>query len=209
MDHLINGYHRFRASAWPERRKQFEALAARGQRPRVMVIGCSDSRVDPGMVFDAGPGEIFTLRNVANLVPPYQPDGSLHGTSAAVEFAVRGLEVEAIIVLGHAMCGGIQALMGGVPAPMGEFLGPWIRIAASARNRVLRCDPADAQLACEYEAVRLSLDNLMSFPFVAERVLDGRLQLLGGHFDIRSGVLAMLDRSGEFKATPAEAAPPG
>ena len=198
MDHLIKGYQRFRATEWPERRKQFEALA-QGQRPRVMVIGCADSRVDPAMVFDAGPGEIFTLRNVANLVPPYQPDGSLHGSSAAVEFAVRGLQVEAIIVLGHAMCGGIGALMAGDAAPMGEFLGPWMRIAASARNRVLRCDPADPQLACEHEAVRLSLDNLMSFPFVAERVLDGRLQLLGGHFDIRTGVLTMLDREGVFQ----------
>jgi len=200
MEHLIEGYRRFRDAEWPNRRKQFEAMAARGQRPRVMVIGCSDSRVDPAMVFDAAPGEIFALRNVANLVPPYQPDGSLHGTSAAVEFAVRGLEVEAIIVLGHAMCGGIQALLGGLKAPMGEFLGPWISIAASARNRVLRCDPTDAQLACEHEAVRVSLDNLMSFPFVAERVLDGRLQLLGGHFDIRSGVLAMLSRDEAFSA---------
>ncbi len=198
MDQLIDGYRRFRASEWPERRKQFEALAARGQQPRVMVIGCSDSRVDPGMIFGAGPGEIFTLRNVANLVPPYQPDGSLHGTSAAVEFAVRGLQVAEIIVLGHAMCGGIMALLGGVPAQMGEFIGPWIRIAASARNRVLRCDPVDAQLALEHEAVRLSLDNLMSFPFVAERVLDGRLKLQGGHFDIRTGALTLLDREGAF-----------
>ncbi len=200
MEHLTEGYRRFRETEWPNRRKQFEALALKGQSPRVMVIGCSDSRVDPAMVFDAGPGEIFAVRNVANLVPPYQPDGSLHGTSAAVEFAVRGLQVQAVVVLGHAMCGGIQALMGGVPAPMGEFLGPWISIAASARNRVLRCDPADAQLACEHEAVRVSLDNLMSFPFVAERVLDGRLQLLGGHFDIRSGVLTMLGRDGTFSA---------
>lgn len=200
MDELIAGYRRFRAGVWADRRRQFETLAAQGQRPRVMVIACADSRVDPAMLFDAGPGEIFALRNVANLVPPYQPDGSLHGTSAAVEFAVRGLGVGAILVLGHGMCSGIAALLGGVQAPMGEFLGPWIGIAASARNRVLRCAPADPQLECEHEAVRVSLDNLMSFPFVAERVLDGRLALLGGHFDIRTGTLALLGRDGAFSA---------
>ncbi len=199
MQHLLAGYNRFRAAAWPERRAQFEALAE-GQQPRVMVIGCADSRVDPAVLFDAGPGEIFTLRNVAALVPPYQPDGSLHGTSAAVEFAVRGLGVEVVIVMGHGLCGGIAALMGGVPAPMGEFLGPWINIAASARNRVLRCDPADPQLECEHEAVRVSLDNLMSFPFVRDRVLDGSLALQGAHFDIRTGVLALLGRDGAFSA---------
>lgn len=198
MDKLIEGYRRFRDGPWPERRKQFEQLAAMGQRPRVMVIACSDSRVDPGMIFDAGPGELFTVRNVASLVPPFQPDGSLHGTSAAVEFAVCSLQVSAIIVMGHGMCGGIQALLEGAPA--GDFLGPWIRIAAPARNRVLRCEPADPQLACEHEAVRLSLDNLMSFPFVAERVLDKRLSLQGAHFDIRTGKLQMLDRQGNFVA---------
>jgi carbonic anhydrase len=201
MDELIDGYRRFRAGAWADRRRQFEALAALGQKPPIMVIACADSRVDPAMLFDAGPGEIFTLRNVANLVPPYQPDGSLHGTSAAVEFAVRGLGVSTILVLGHGMCGGITALLRGVKAPMGEFLVPWIGIAASARNRVLRCAPADPQLECEHEAVRVSLDNLMSFPFVAERVMDGRLQLHGGHFDIRTGVLALLGRDGSFSAT--------
>ena len=206
MDELIEGYRRFRATAWPERRKQFEALAENGQQPRTMVIACADSRVDPSMIFDTGPGEIFTIRNVANLVPPYQPDGSLHGTSAAVEFAVCGLEVREVIVLGHAMCGGIAALLNGVPQPLGAFVGPWISIAANARNRVLRCAPADPQLECEHEAVRLSLDNLMSFPFVAERVLDGRLALRGAHFDIRSGLLTLLERDGGF--SPARAAAP-
>lgn len=197
MDKLVEGYRRFRATAWQERRKQFETLAD-GQRPRTMVIGCADSRVDPAMLFDAAPGEIFTLRNVAALVPPYQPDHAFHGTSAAVEFGVVGLQVETIIVLGHGMCGGIAALLNGIPEPMGEFIGPWIRIAANARNRVLRCAPADPQLECEHEAVRVSLDNLMSFPFIAERVLAGTLTLLGGHFDIRTGKLTLLDREGRF-----------
>jgi carbonic anhydrase len=203
MDHLLEGYHRFRDTAWREYQRQFETLADNGQRPRALVIACADSRVDPSMIFDAGPGDIFTVRNVANLVPPYQPDDALHGTSAAVEFAVRSLDVPNLIVMGHAMCGGIAALLSEGPqggqATTGEFVGPWIRIAAPARNRVLRCAPADPQLACEHEAVRVSLDNLMSFPFVAERVLDGRLKLHGAHFDIRTGVLTVLDRTGEFR----------
>jgi carbonic anhydrase len=203
MDHLLEGYRRFRDTAWPERRRQFEALAEHGQRPTALVIACADSRVDPSLIFDTGPGEIFTIRNVANLVPPYQPDGQLHGTSAAVEFAVCGLGVSEVIVLGHAMCGGIAALLNEATQPgqgtTGEFLGPWIRIAAPARNRVLRCAPADPQLECEHEAVRVSLDNLMSFPFVAERVLDGRLKLYGAHYSIRTGVLTIMDHEGKFR----------
>ena len=110
MQHLLDGYARFRESAWPERRALFERLAAQGQRPRTMVIACSDSRVDPAMIFSAGPGELFVVRNVANLVPPYQPDGNYHGTSAALEFGVCNLEVQDLIVLGHGLCGGVQAL---------------------------------------------------------------------------------------------------
>jgi carbonic anhydrase len=198
MDDLIAGYRRFRETAWPERRKLFERLAERGQRPQALVIACSDSRVDPAMIFDAGPGEMFVVRNVANLVPPYEPDGARHGTSAALEFAVCGLQVAHVIVLGHGMCGGIQALLQGVPAPLVDFVGPWIRIAERARRRVLECAPAEPQLACEHEAVRVSLENLMTFPWVRERVEDGRLRLHGGHFDIRFGVLAMIRPDGEF-----------
>jgi carbonic anhydrase len=197
MDSLIQGYHRFRDTTWPEQRRRFEALAEQGQRPRAMVIACSDSRVDPGMIFNAGPGEIFTVRNVANLVPPYQPDGAYHGTSAAIEFGVLGLEVKDLIVMGHGMCGGISALLEGVPPPMGDFLTPWIRVAAPAR-RVLRCTPADPQLACEHATVQLSLDNLRTFPWVTERVANGRLHLHGAHFDVRTGILAMLREDGTF-----------
>lgn len=197
MDDLIRGYQRFRESTWPERRRLFEALAEHGQRPRTMVIACSDSRVDPAMIFDAGPGEIFVVRNVANLVPPYQPDGAYHGTSAAIEFGVLGLEVSDLIVMGHGMCGGIRALREGVPEPLGGFLTPWIRVAERARQ-VLECHPADPQLACEHEAVRLSLANLKTFPWVSERAADGRLHLRGAHFDVRTGVLAMMRENGEF-----------
>jgi carbonic anhydrase len=197
---LLAGYHRFRESAWPERKKLFERLAERGQQPHSLVIACSDSRVDPAMIFDAGPGEIFVLRNVANLVPPYQPDGSLHGTSAAVEFAVRGLKVKQIIVMGHGMCGGVHALLNGVPGQLEDFVGPWIATAAPARERVLRCEPADPQLACEQEVVRLSIANLMTFPWVKEAVEAGGLSIIGAHFDVRYGVLALLDPDGKFAA---------
>ncbi|CAH2599675.1 Carbonic anhydrase [Rhodovastum atsumiense] len=198
MQDLIDGYQRFRESAWPERKKVFEQLADRGQRPQTMVIACSDSRVDPAMIFDAGPGQIFVVRNVANLVPPFQPDGTYHGTSAALEFGVLALQVRHLIVLGHGMCGGVRALLEGVPAPLGDFVGPWINLAGRARDRVLACDPADRQLACEHATVQLSLENLMTFPWIRDAVEAGRLRLHGAHFDIRTGVLALLQPDGSF-----------
>ena len=200
MDRLIAGYRRFRADAWPERRRLFEALADTGQAPRALVISCADSRVDPGMIFDAGPGELFTVRNVANLVPPYAPDSAYHGTSAAIEFGVRVLGVPDVLVMGHAMCGGVQALLKGAPPDANDFVSPWIGIAQRARERVLaRGDIGDVQLACEQETVKLSLENLATFPWLAERVAHGRLRLHGAHFDIRSGTLSMLDGSGRFQ----------
>lgn len=203
MDRLIDGYARFRATAWPERRRLFEQLADQGQAPRALVIGCVDSRVDPGMILDAGPGELLVLRNVANLVPPYAPDGAHHSTSAALEFAVRVLRVPDIIIIGHAMCAGIAALMNGAPGQATDFLVPWINIAALAKSRVLACDDAtggggDPQLACEHAAIVLSLENLREYPWVAERLADGSLQLHGAHFDIRSGTLKLLGEDGAF-----------
>jgi carbonic anhydrase len=197
MEHLIDGYRAFRASAWPERKALFEQLAARGQSPRTMVIACSDSRVDPTMIFNVAPGELFVVRNVANLVPPYMPDAVFHGTSAALEFGVTVLQVTDLIVLGHGMCGGIRALLDPTLAPK-EFVGPWMSIAKRARDRVLACNPADPQTACEHEAVKVSLENLRTFPWIAERVADGRLKLHGGSFDIRTGVLEVLKPDGTF-----------
>ena len=133
MQALIDGYRRFRANAWLERRRLFETLAVEGQAPRALVIACADSRVDPAMIFDAAPGELFIVRNVANLVPPYAPDAAYHGTSAAIEFAVCVLEVPDIVVLGHANCGGVRALLEGVPDGARDFVGPWISIAIEAR----------------------------------------------------------------------------
>jgi carbonic anhydrase len=198
MQHLLEGYRRFRAQQWPERRAVFEHLALGGQAPRTMVVACCDSRVDPTMIFNAEPGELFVLRNVANLVPPYQPDAAFHATSAALEFAVRVLEVENLIVMGHAMCGGIRVLLHGAPDPAGDFLLPWMRIAEPAKRRVLLRAGVDPQSECEHESIKLSLENLLSFPWIAARVADARLSLTGMSFDIRSGVLAMLQPDGSF-----------
>jgi carbonic anhydrase len=201
MDDLIAGYRRFRADTWPREKARFEALAARGQKPRTMVIACSDSRVDPQMIFSAAPGELFVVRNVANLVPPYMPDATFHGTSAALEFAVRVLQVEKVVVLGHALCGGVRALLEGAPPEAQDFVVGWMRIAQAARAKALRCDPADRQEACEHEAVRITLANLMTFPWVAEAVAAGRLSLHGGHFAVATGKLVLLGPDGEFSAT--------
>lgn len=178
----------------------FERLAHVGQSPRAMVVACSDSRVDPTMIFNAEPGELFILRNVANLVPPYQPDLAFHATSAALEFAVRVLEVTDLIVMGHAMCGGIGVLLRGPPSGAGDFLMPWMRIAEPAKRRALARagEGGDPQTACEQESVKLSLENLLTFPWIGERVAAGQLKLTGSIFDIRSGVLALLNPDGSF-----------
>jgi len=202
MQRLIDGYRRFRQETWPQQRARFEELAAQGQRPHTMVIACSDSRVDPQMIFSAGPGELFVVRNVANLVPPCMPDAAFHGTSAAVEFAVRVLGVRDLVVMGHALCGGIGAVLGGVPPAAGDFVANWIGIAARARDVALRCDTPEAQQeAGEHEAVRISLRNLMTFPWVAEAVAAGRLSLHGAHFGVATGRLVVVPTEGP--ATPA------
>lgn len=194
MGPLLDGYHRFRDETWPQQRARFEALAEQGQKPHTMVIACSDSRVDPQMIFSAGPGELFVVRNVANLVPPYMPDAAFHGTSAAVEFAVRVLGVGRIVVMGHALCGGIRALLEGTPEQASDFVAGWIHIADRARATALRCDtPEAAQEAGEHEAVRISIENLLTFPWVAEAVAAGKLRLRGAHFGVATGRLLVLD----------------
>jgi carbonic anhydrase len=194
MDPLLAGYRRFRAETWPQQRARFEQLAAQGQKPHTMVIACSDSRVDPQMIFSAGPGELFVLRNVANLVPPYMPDTAFHGTSAAVEFAVRVLRVGRIVVMGHALCGGIRAVIEGAPPEAPDFVAGWIGIATGARAAALGCDdPVAAQEAGEQEAIRISLANLLSFPWVADAVRGGGLRLHGAHFGVATGRLVLLD----------------
>jgi len=194
MDRLLDGYLRFRRTVWPAERDRYESLARRGQRPETLVIACSDSRVDPQTVFGAAPGEIFVVRNVAGLVPPYEPDGHYHGTSAALEYGVRVLGVTNIVVLGHALCGGIRAIVDGAPKEVSDFVAQWMAIAERVLSQVPADLDRDAMLdRCETEAVRLSLANLLSFPWVREAVDNGRLTLHGFRFDIRTGVLGRLD----------------
>jgi len=194
MNRLIEGYRQFRETAWPAERERFRALSRDGQSPETMVIACSDSRVAPERVFGAAPGELFVVRNVAGLVPPYQPDAGYHGTSAALEYAVRVLKVARIVVLGHAQCGGIRVMLEGAPKEARDFVEPWMKLAAPA----LMALPTDAVgeealHRCEEEVVKLSLENLRSFPWIAEAEAEGRLKLEGFRFSIRSGVLTRLD----------------
>lgn len=202
MDDLIAGYKRFREIAWPERKQLFEQLAAKGQRPETLVIACSDSRVDPQMIFDAGPGEMFIVRNVANLVPPYRPDANYHGTSAAIEFAVRVLQVKHVVVMGHAQCGGVHALLEGAPPGARDFVAEWMTIAEPARRQAVDSGlaAAERQRFCEQCCVQLSLANLGSFPWVAERVGAGDLKLHGAYFGVATGKLEILQGDGSFAA---------
>ncbi len=202
---LIQGYRRFRDREWQEERDRWSELAE-GQSPKVMVIACSDSRVDPATIFDARPGEMFVVRNVANLVPPFEPDLNYHGVSAALEFAVTQLEVDELVVMGHGFCGGCAAALTGqfdeAGHGHGHFISHWIEMLAGARERIRAEHPAldrEAFLAMELEGVRISLANLKSFPWVRERLADGRLKLHGAYFAIADGILHVLDEAtGEF-----------
>ena len=194
MDSLLDGYRRFRSEIWPAERARYEALARWGQAPETMVIACSDSRVDPQTVFGAVPGEMFVLRNIGGLVPPYQPDAHYHGTSAAIEFGVRVLKVARLVALGHAQCGGVRAMALGAPPEARDFVASWVEIAKPALSAA--GGGAERLDAIEAAVVRLSLANLMTFPFVAEAVAAGRLALHGFRFDIHTGVLWRIEADG-------------
>ncbi len=194
IEELISGFRRFQSRYFGEQLALYERLARGGQSPRIMVIGCCDSRVDPALITDCDPGDMFVVRNVANLVPPHETGGCYHGTSAALEFAVRVIGVEHVIVLGHACCGGIRALMDESRIAGGsEFVTLWMSIAEKARRTVLKehaGEPfAQQARACELAALRVSLSNLTSFPFVREAVAAGRLGVHGWYFDIEKGEL--------------------
>lgn len=194
MDRLIEGYRKFRATTWPEQRTRYEELAE-GQSPETLVISCSDSRVDPQTVFGAGPGELFIVRNVAALVPKYQPDTNYHGTSAALEFGVRVLKVKRIVVLGHARCGGVQAMVEGAPAEAQDFVVPWMGIAKDVLSSRPAPPNAPNKLAhYETEVVRLTLENLLSFPWIDDAVKAGTLDLRGFRFDVSTGALGLLEQ---------------
>jgi len=201
MQTLIAGYARFRAQQWPERRKVFESLAQDGQSPTALVVACIDSRVDPAMIFDAAPGELLIVRNVGNLVPPYHPDAAHHGTSAALEFGVQVLNVKHLIVLGHGMCSGVQTLLKGAPEQANDFIAPWMSIAEPARRKAMACgSDEERQRCCEEEVIKLSLQNLLTFPWIQRRVSAGELMLHGAWFAIHSGLLLLLQPDGSFAA---------
>jgi carbonic anhydrase len=191
---LLDGYHRFRSDTYPAQHRRWEQLAG-GQEPPVMLIGCCDSRVDPAMIFDIGPGQVFVLRNVANLVPPYEVGGGRHGASAAIEFGVTGLKVRHIVVMGHGACGGIAAALAGRDGAEGSFVHRWMSIIDACRDQIAASDLPDKQRALELEAIKVSLRNLRSFPYVAEREAAGELKLHGVFFAIAEGVLHVLDEA--------------
>lgn len=206
LDDMIAGYRRFRDGNWTEQRERWDA-AAKGQSPATLVVACSDSRVDPATIFDTRPGEVFVVRNVAALVPPFDDsdDGSQHGTSAAIEFAVTQLKVEQIVVMGHESCGGCKAALSrafrDAEPGKGGFVANWVGMLDAARDRVVAShgDGGDAQAAMEQAAVRVSLDNLRGFPFVRAAEETGDLTLTGSWFAIRTGKLEVLDeQSGTF-----------
>lgn len=195
---LLDGYDRFRSDLYPAQRRRWDRLAE-GQQPPVMLIGCCDSRVDPAMIFDIDPGQVFVLRNVANLVPPYEVGGGRHGASAAIEFGVTGLKVRHIVVMGHGACGGIAAALQGRDGAEGSFVHRWMSIIDDCRDQIAASDLPDKQRALELEAIKVSLTNLRSFPYVAEREAAGELKLHGVFFAIAEGVLHVLDEaSGTF-----------
>lgn len=199
--HLIEGHIKFKREDYPREQSNYMALATEGQAPKVLIVGCSDSRVDPTLIFNAQPGDIFMVRNVANLVPPYQADGAYHGVSAALEFGVMHLEVEHVVVLGHRGCGGINAMLD-PKAPLRDdmtFITNWVSMMSDARDAVRR-DMPDASVEDQVDAlvqrsISASLDNLRSFPFIQQRVSDGKLLLHGAYFDV--GTAGLYVRDGE------------
>ena len=190
MQKLLNGYREFRDGRWRQARALYEKLAER-QRPRILIIACSDSRVDPHEIFSAGPGELFIIRNVANLVPPCEQGEGLHGTSAAIEFAVAKLEVQTILVLGHARCGGVTAALDHTIGADSMYLAKWISLLDPALERVNHA--ADPQTALERESVIVSMERLREFPFVAEAMVKRGLTVQGARFGVADGRLEIYD----------------
>ena len=203
-DRLLNGYRNFMSGRYAEQSARYRALAETGQKPKTLVIACCDSRAAPETIFDSGPGELFVIRNVANLVPPYEPDGQYHSTSAALEFAVQSLKVSDIVVMGHGRCGGISAALAldAEPLSPGDFIGKWMGMLRPVAEQIQGAElltQGERQRALERVSIRNSLANLRTFPCV--RILEekGRLQLHGSWFDISTGELWIMDaKTGDF-----------
>lgn len=205
-ERLVDGYRAFLGGRFVGERARYEMLAEKGQRPQIMIVGCVDSRVSPEVIFDAAPGELLVVRNVANLVPAYKPDpgalhGTLHGTSAAIEFGVRVLNVKHIVVLGHAFCGGIRAFGEQDPAVAGDFIGRWIsQIAPAAASIGPRGEGDDYLRRLEFATVELSLKNLTTFPWIRERTDRGELHVHGAYFGVANGrLLVRRPETGKFE----------
>lgn len=202
---LLDGYRDFMKGRYASESDRYRTLAKDGQTPETMVIACCDSRAAPETIFDCGPGELFVVRNVANLVPPYEPDGKHHSTSAALEFAVQSLKVKHIVVLGHGRCGGIKSALDPSAAPLspGDFIGKWMGLVAPAAEAVATntmMTPGERQTALERISIRYSLANLRSFPCVSILEGKGRISLHGAWFDISTGELwAMNPATGDFE----------
>lgn len=202
---LLDGYRTFRTQRLPIEQSRYRELSERGQSPEAMVIGCCDSRVSPEVIFDAGPGELFVVRNIANLVPVYQPDSAAHGVSAALEYAVSVLRIRHIVVLGHAQCGGIRAFIDKIePLSPGDFIGKWMAMFIKPGEIVEQRDHETMQdftVRIEKAAVFRSLENLMTFPFVRTAVERGELLLHGAYFGVAEGSLFVLDKTAkEFRS---------
>jgi carbonic anhydrase len=201
---LLDGYRNFISNRYASEEARYRSLADTGQKPRTMVIACCDSRAAPETIFDCGPGELFVVRNVANLVPPYRPDGEYHGTSAALEFAVQSLKVDSIVVLGHGRCGGISAVLDQDSEPLspGDFIGNWMKLVQPAAEVIAAntlMTAAERQRAMERVSIRFGLQNLRTFPCVNILEGKGRLTLHGAWFDISSGELWVMDpETGDF-----------
>ena len=202
---LLDGYRRFRGGRLQAEQVRYRTLAETGQRPPIMLIGCCDSRAAPETIFDAGPGQLFVVRNVANLVPPYEPDGGHHSTSAALEFAVQVLRVNHVVVMGHGHCGGIAAVLNPADEPLspGDFIGKWMALLKPSADRITDngiMTPGERQIALERISIRHSVANLRTFPCVAELEKRGKLMLHGAWFNISTGELWSMDsKTGEFE----------
>jgi len=196
---LLEGYRSFATQRLPTEQTRYRDLSVKGQSPQVMVIGCCDSRVSPEVIFDAGPGELFVVRNVANLVPVYQPDGGAHGVSAALEYAISALRIRHIVVLGHAQCGGIRAFIDKIePLSPGDFIGRWMQMFIKPGEVVEQRDHEtmlDFTVRIEKAAIFRSLENLQTFPFVRRQVDAGKLELHGAYFGVAEGSLFVLDKA--------------
>ncbi|WP_085901778.1 carbonic anhydrase [Kiloniella majae] len=198
INSLIKGYHAYHTIDYRRDEALLQSLAEKGQSPKAMVISCCDSRVEPSSILGTLPGDLFMVRNVANLVPPCAADDRHHGTSAALEYAITQLHIPNIIIMGHAMCGGIKALVDGILDDSNDssFIANWIKIAKDAKEKASCCDKdgEELQRAVEQASILNSLENLMTFPFIQERVADGRVQLHGWYFDFSTGELFSYDK---------------